>query len=133
MKSRLVCLGAFAAVFIVLDVIWIFAAVMPIYAKSLPESMLAPQPSVVAALLFYVIFITSACHFVVWPGVEARAPWTSAGIEGAFFGFTCYATYGLTNQAVLRSWPWLVALSDILWGAFVTAVACAASVTVGTR
>ena len=47
---------------------------------------------------------------------------------GALFGFFVYATYDLTNLAILKHWDWTAAVADIAWGSLVTAIAAGASV-----
>ena len=50
----------------------------------------------------------------------------AAARRGAGLGFVAYATYELTNWAVLRDWPaWIVPI-DIAWGVVLTAVAALA-------
>jgi uncharacterized membrane protein len=34
----------------------------------------------------------------------------------------CYATFDLTSLALLKHWTWPVAVVDVCWGSFVTAV-----------
>jgi uncharacterized membrane protein len=34
----------------------------------------------------------------------------------ALFGFFTYAAYDLTNLALLKDWPLIVVIIDILWG-----------------
>lgn len=41
-------------------------------------------------------------------------------------GMPAYATCDLTNRATLRAWPLGVALCDIAWGIFLTALAALA-------
>ena len=41
---------------------------------------------------------------------------------GALFGLFCYATFDLTSLALLKHWNWRVAVVDIAWGSFVTAL-----------
>ena len=50
--------------------------------------------------------------------------------EGALFGFFCYATFDLTSLALLKHWSWPVAIVDVAWGSFVTAVSSTAGLLV---
>ena len=45
---------------------------------------------------------------------------------GALFGLIAYATYDLTNLAVLREFPTFVAVVDMAWGATISATVAAA-------
>jgi hypothetical protein len=42
----------------------------------------------------------------------------------------CYATFDLTSLALLKHWSWPVAIVDVSWGAFVTAVSSTAGLLV---
>ncbi len=44
-------------------------------------------------------------------------------LNGALLGALCYATFDLTNQAVMKIWSTQISVMDIAWGAFATAVA----------
>ena len=60
-----------------------------------------------------------------WRGqsTEPRRPLRS----GALFGFFCYMTYDLTNQATMRIWSTKVTLMDIAWGTVATGIAAGAA------
>ncbi len=45
---------------------------------------------------------------------------------GAVLGLAAYGTYDITNLAVLKGWPVIVTVVDMVWGTLVTA-ACAAA------
>lgn len=51
----------------------------------------------------------------------ANPRWGAAGLFYAVFGLITYATYDLTNLAVLRGVPTLVAVVDLAWGATISA------------
>ena len=40
--------------------------------------------------------------------------------KGFVFGLTAYATYDLTNLAVIKNWPVKITFIDLLWGSTVT-------------
>jgi uncharacterized membrane protein len=79
----------------------------------LGEIRLAP------AVLFYLLYVVGILIFVSGsPG----ATWQSTLLYGALFGLFCYATFDLTSLSLLRHWTWPVAIIDVSWGSFVTAV-----------
>jgi uncharacterized membrane protein len=51
------------------------------------------------------------------PGLFRR----HASVAG--FGFFTYATYDLTNWAVLKDWTFSISAMDMVWGAVVTGIA----------
>jgi uncharacterized membrane protein len=38
------------------------------------------------------------------------------------FGLVAYATYDLTNLALVKGWPWIVTVVDMCWGAVLAAI-----------
>jgi uncharacterized membrane protein len=110
---------AVAAVMLVLDLSWLGVIAAPLYARAIGHLM-APSANLVGAVVFYLFYVVTT---TVWataaPSVE------SAAKRGAGLGFVAYATYELTNWAVLRDWPfWLVPV-DVAWGVVLTAVSAA--------
>ena len=81
----------------------------------------------VPAILFYLLYVAGTVIFV---SGAASATLQSALLYGALFGLFCYATFELTSLALLKHWSWPVAIVDITWGAFVTAVSATAGLLV---
>jgi uncharacterized membrane protein len=74
------------------------------------------------AILFYLLYGMGILIFV---SGSAEATWQSTLLYGALFGLFCYATFDLTSLSLLRHWTWPVAIVDVSWGSFVTAVSSA--------
>jgi uncharacterized membrane protein len=72
------------------------------------------------AILFYLLYVVGILIFV---SGSAAASWQSSLLYGALFGLFCYATFDLTSLALLKHWSWRVAIVDISWGSFVSALA----------
>ena len=118
MFKSVVAYVAVLAAILVLDAIWLGAVAKRFYAERLGYLM-APNVRWWAATLFYLLFAAGVLYFVVLP----RAGAGSLGrtfLAGAFFGLIAYATYDLTNQALVRDWPVVVTLIDLGWGALLT-------------
>ncbi|MFE8887705.1 DUF2177 family protein [Pseudarthrobacter enclensis] len=114
-KNWLTAYAVAAVIFAVLDAVWILGVANPLYRSTIGD-LLAEKTNFVAAVLFYVIFVAGMVHFGVRPQhPEATLRQRIAG--AALFGFFTYATWALTGLAVLRDFPALVAVTDILWGA----------------
>jgi uncharacterized membrane protein len=73
----------------------------------------------VPAILFYLLYVAGILIFV---SGSTAATSSSTLLYGALFGVFCYATFDLTSLALLKHWSWRVAVVDISWGAFVTAL-----------
>ncbi|MGK3649733.1 DUF2177 family protein [Pseudarthrobacter enclensis] len=114
-KNWLTAYAVAAVIFAVLDAVWILGVANPLY-RSTIGGLLAEKTNFVAAVLFYVIFVAGMVHFGVRPNsTDLTLRQRIAG--AALFGFFTYATWALTGLAVLRDFPALVAVTDILWGA----------------
>lgn len=108
-----------------LDFVWLGFIAKKLYYGEMGDILLE-KPNMVAALLFYAIYIAGIVVFVVNPALAKGSLAYAAGY-GALFGLVAYATYDLTNLAVLKGFSAKVAVIDMLWGAALTAVV--ASVT----
>jgi uncharacterized membrane protein len=73
----------------------------------------------VPAMLFYLLYVAGVLIFV---SGSATATWQSTLLYGALFGLFCYATFELTSLSLLKHWSWRVAVVDICWGSFVSAL-----------
>lgn len=118
-------LGVAAALFVVLDLVWLTVVATSLYDRLLGD-LLADEPNAPAAVAFYVLFLLGLTHFVIRPAVEDDSL-SRAARDGAFFGLVTYATWDLTSLAVLEGFPAALVPVDLAWGAFL-----AAAVSVGT-
>lgn len=105
-------------VFLVIDMVWLNVIAKDLYQKNIGHLM--GSVNIVAAIVFYMIYIAGIVHFVLIPNTDP-VDWKALLINGAFLGLLCYATYDLTNLATLREWPVSLTLIDLIWGASVTA------------
>ncbi len=108
----------------VLDLLWLGFVAKGFY-QSQVGGLLLPRPNLVPALLLYCLYAAGVVLFVVIPAQDAGSLMRAVAL-GACFGLVVYATYDLTNLAILNGWTIGVALVDILWGTAVTAAAAAA-------
>lgn len=116
---------ATALIFGALDAIWLTKVGPKLYRPEIGELLMdgwRPAP----ALIFYVLYILGIQIFAVQPALAAGR-WQVAAQYGALFGFFCYMTYDLTNQATMRVWSTKVTLMDIAWGTVATGIAAGAA------
>ena len=116
-KFLIAYLGAFIAM-LLLDGIWLGMVAMPAYQKGIGHLM-ASQPNIPVALLFYVGYPLGLAHFAVLPSFSVAR----AARQGALFGLFAYGTYDLTNWSTMRDWPAQIALVDMAWGALASGLA----------
>lgn len=111
---------AMGITFLALDSVWLGLVAKGFYKRHIGHLM-TNNPNFVAAGIFYALFLFGLMMLVVIPAGKAysviQALWS-----GALFGLVCYATFDLTNQALLKNWPTTVTIIDLLWGTFVTTI-----------
>ena len=119
--------GVYLAVFltmVVIDMIWLRVIAVSWYQQGMSEH-LADAPNLLAAALFYLMFPVGLMVFAILSAEAGSSVLKVAGM-GALFGFFAYATYDLTNLAVLKNWPVGLSVLDIAWGALVSGVSTTA-------
>jgi uncharacterized membrane protein len=101
-----------------LDFLFLGAVGKKLFAEHVGDITLA-TPRIAPAILFYVLYLAGVAIFV---NGAAPADWLHNLLYGALFGLFCYATFELTNMALLKHWEWAVVVPDIAWGTVLTAV-----------
>lgn len=102
------------AVFVLVDGLWIALVATRLYEAEMPQ-LVRDQPQWVPAVVFYLLFVAALVHLAVRPGVARRSVRHGA-TQGAVLGLTAYATYALTNLAVIDGFATAAALADLAWG-----------------
>ena len=105
--------------FLVLDGLWLGVLMGSTY-KSLLGALMLDQPRLLPAVLFYLLYVLGCVVLVILPS----ASWQRAARLGALLGLVAYGTYDLSNWATLQGWSASLALMDMAWGTFLTAVCC---------
>ena len=107
------------AILLPLDFAFLGTVGKRMYQDRIGELML-DTPRLSAAILFYALYIVGIVLFV-----NGATPSNSKSnlALGAMFGLFCYATFALTNMAILKQWQWSLVIPDIAWGMILTAVA----------
>jgi uncharacterized membrane protein len=122
---------SFLVSLIAIDLVWLLGIAKTLYREEMGDLM-ATEPKLIAALAFYLLYSLGVSIFVIVPALSKQS-WIYALQYGALFGLFCYMTYDLTNLAVIRDFPTRLALVDIAWGSFVTALCASISYWVGNR
>ncbi|WP_421723122.1 DUF2177 family protein [Bauldia sp.] len=115
---------ATAVVFLAIDFVWLNVMSPAFYRPRLGD-LLATNPNLTVAALFYLFYAVGVVVLVVMPAAAARS-WLMAAGFGALFGFVAYGTYDFTNLATIRNWPVIVTVVDVIWGTALTAVSATA-------
>ena len=123
MKNKLIAFAVTAAVFTVLDLLWLGVVAREFYSAQLGP-LLRVETDWVAAAVFYIIYLCGIQYFVVWR--EAGNPWHRAALSGGFFGLVAYAACDMTNLAMISGFPLQLVVIDLPWGIILTASASVA-------
>jgi uncharacterized membrane protein len=114
-----------AVVMVALDMLWLGVLAKSMYQQAIGHLM-ADQPKVAAAVLFYALYAMGLLVFAVAPYAEDTG-WGKTVVMGGLFGLIAYATYDLSNLATLKNWPVSLAVIDMAWGAALSAVTAGAA------
>ena len=106
--------------FVVIDGIWLLFISKDLYQKEIGH-LLSSNPKLLAAVLFYLLFLGGLVYFVINPGIDKESIKTII-ISGALFGLMTYATYDLTNLATLKEWPLKITIIDLIWGSSLSCI-----------
>lgn len=117
--------------FLVIDGVWLTLIAKDFYAKNL-GFLMAKTPNLVAAGIFYIIYVFSMVVLIITPALQ-RGTLTTAILTGALFGLCAYATYDLTNLATVKDWPVLVTVVDLIWGTILSGTVAGISYLVLTK
>ena len=121
MKINIIAYVATFFVFMAIDFLWLTTMASRLYKPYLGDIM-ADDFRPLPAVLFYLLFVQGLVFFAVRPALVS-GDWKTALLQGAAFGFFCYATYDLTNQATLRTWSSVITIADMIWGTVLSGVA----------
>jgi uncharacterized membrane protein len=116
---------------IALDASWIGVIAAGFYQTQF-GSFFRPDPVILAAALFYVLYAVVLIYFVLDGAVKERSL-AKAVIGGAVLGFAAYMTYDLTNIATLAGWPIFGAFIDTSWGTLMTALTSGITYLIATK
>ena len=107
----------------IVDLIWLSQLAQPLYQAGIGHLM-AAEPKLGFAAIFYLVFVFGLLWFALRPNAQTKSI-KSAFIAGAMFGFFIYASYDLTNLALLKDWPLKLSIIDMTWGTLLSGT-CAA-------
>lgn len=108
-----------ALTFLAIDIVWLGYVARSLYKEHLGPLMVE-NIDLGAATGFYLLYVLGVVVFVVMPALHSGG-WQRAVMMGALFGLVAYATFDLTNLAVMKGYPATIAFIDMAWGAVLTA------------
>jgi uncharacterized membrane protein len=110
-------------VMFVLDIIWLSMIAQPLYQQGIGHLM-ADEPNFLFAGMFYLVYAAGLIWFALMPNRHHRGLKNTFATAAAF-GFFVYASYDLTNLALLKDWSLSLSIIDVTWGALLSGVSAA--------
>ena len=107
-------------VFIAIDMIWLLWLARPTYVAEMGD-ILRKQPNLIAAVAFYLLYAAGLMFFAIQPALKSGS-WIQGLMLGAAMGLVAYGTYDLTNLSVMNGFGLKIALIDMAWGTFLSAI-----------
>ena len=130
MTRFIVAYMAAAIVFLAMDAVWLSQMADRLYRPALGDLMIQsfrPAP----AVIFYLIYVLGMVALAIAPAMR-DGNWHAAALNGAMYGFFCYATYDLSNQATLKQWSTTLTVVDMAWGTIASCVTATAGYAAAT-
>ena len=129
MTRYLILYAAGAVIFFAIDFLWLTLAVKSIYRREIGD-LLLDQPNLAVAAGFYLVYLVGVVALVTAPaqGDVVKALWM-----GALLGLVAYGTYDLTNLSTMKGFTPTIAMIDMAWGTFLTAITSAGAVWIAAR
>lgn len=103
----------------ILDGLWLGVIAREFY-RSQMVAVAAENFNLVPAALFYFLYPLGVLFVALTPPAQG---WGEALGRSALLGLVAYGVYDMTNMATLKVWPLKLALTDMAWGTFITAMA----------
>lgn len=108
-------------IFLFIDTIWLTFVAKDLFRQQIGPLMRA-KINWAPAIILYLLLIAGLVLFVIIPAIKKHS-WQNAFIYGAVFGLITYATFDLTNLAILKNWPLGITFIDLAWGTVLAALA----------
>jgi uncharacterized membrane protein len=108
-----------------LDIVWLSMLAEPLYQAGIGHLM-AAKPNLMFASLFYLVYSLGLMRFAVIPNITTKGI-KNTFVAAAVFGFFIYASYDLTNLALLKNWPLSLSMIDITWGTLLSGISASVS------
>jgi uncharacterized membrane protein len=118
-------------VFVMLDAVWLSLLAIDLFQSQLGP-ILRPAPMLGAIVAFYLVYAFGLVVLAVRPALSHQS-WRTAAALGAVLGLTAYATFDLTNLAIVERWTIGLAIADMAWGVAASTLASLGGFETGRR
>ena len=110
---------AAVAIFLGVDAVWLTTMKGAFYEARIGH-LLADEPNMVAAGVFYMFYILALCILVLYPQIKAGTSIGHIFLLGGLIGLMAYGTYDFTSLALYKGFTLDTALVDFAWGGILT-------------
>jgi uncharacterized membrane protein len=131
MLCLLYAYGSTLFTLLAIDALWLTILMGATYKSAIGELML-DEPKLVPAALFYLLYAIGLVVFAIMPALREEN-WRYASILSALLGLIAYATYDLSNLAMLKAWSLQLTIIDITWGMVLSCIAGTVGYFVASR
>lgn len=107
-------------IYVILDLVWMALVSKNIYGNEVGE-IIRTNPNYFASSLLYLVLSFGLVYFVTQPAI-VDGNIVFAILAGLGFGFVVSAVCSLSNLSILKNWSSTLALMDITWVSFLSAV-----------
>jgi uncharacterized membrane protein len=114
---------------VLLDLLWVGGIAKDFYARNLSH-LFAERFMAIPIVLWYLLYAGGITLFASFPSLSSGNPVLKAGLLGTALGLITYGTYDLINHGLLKHWPTVITVVDILWGVVLSGVAAIVGVIV---
>ncbi len=128
MKFFFIAYISFLIPMLAIDAVWLVVMSKKFYSSRI-GSLMKESPRLAPAVIFYLLYALGPTVFVVIRAVNHDTGYLKVFLFGALLGLVAYGTYDLTNEATLKTWPVVVTIVDLVWGALLTGVVSIISVS----
>lgn len=112
--------------FLILDAVMLKLVMAPLFRRFIGPLMLE-TPRLAPAALFYLAYVAGLVWLVSAPALKRGE---GVVLPALILGAMAYGTYEFTSWAVLKGWNWRLVVTDVTWGAVLTAVSAWIGVSV---
>jgi uncharacterized membrane protein len=117
-----------AAIFLIIDVVMLNAYMSPFFRQYVGHIM-ADTPRMGPAAVFYLAYVGGMLYFVSLPSETLGQVFVSGLVLGAL----AYGTFEFTNYAIFTEWNMRMVITDVIWGAVLTATSATAGMWVSQK
>ena len=100
----------FACIILVLDIPWIYYVMSNQYQKVFAEINIPLSTDLIAASMAYILMISSYPLFI------SKQPTSNRVRTAGLLGFLIYGIYAFTLKAILKQYPFELAIGETIWG-----------------